>query len=295
VREFGELLTSAGGRRAQLGYELAKGLPEIEADAAQLGQVAMNLITNAGEALGDAVGTVVVRTGTVLLPAEFGGSRIGAELGPGPHVYFEVQDNGCGMDEATCARIFDPFFTTKFTGRGLGLAAALGIVRVHLGAIEIESEPGVGSRFRVLLPAIPARRAAVAERASDIAGWRGEGTILVVDDDEGVRAFAVAALRRCGLEVLVAPSGREALEIYERRGGEIRAVLLDRTLPGAGGEEVFSAIRRLRPDVRVILMSGYAEERVAGAFAGPALAGFLRKPFTPEALAREVRKALEPN
>ena len=294
VRELGELLTSASGRRAGLVYELASGLPEIEADAAQLGQVAMNLITNAGEALGDAVGRVVVRTGSVVLPAEFDGSRIGSELGPGPHVYFEVQDDGCGMDEATSARIFDPFFTTKFTGRGLGLAAALGIVRAHRGAIEIESEPGRGSRFRVLLPAIAARRPAVSEHARDVADWRGEGAILVVDDDEGVRAFAVEVLRRCGLEVLAAASGREALEIYERRGGEIRAVLLDRTLPGAGGEEVFSAIRRLRPDARVILMSGYAEERAADAFAGRALAGFLRKPFTPEALAREVRRALEP-
>ncbi|HZO07740.1 MAG TPA: PAS domain S-box protein [Myxococcota bacterium] len=291
VRELGELLGSAGGRRARLSYELAEDLPQIEADATQLGQVAMNLITNAGEALGDAVGSVVVRTGTVDLPADLAGTLTGAELQPGPHVYFEVQDDGGGMDEATRARIFDPFFTTKFTGRGLGLAAALGIVRAHRGAIEIESEPGRGSRLRVLLPAVPARRPAAAEGASDAAAWRSAGTVLVVDDDEGVRAFAVAALGRCGFDVIAAASGSEALELYARRAGEIRAVLLDRTLPGSGGEEVFSAIRRIRPDARVVLMSGYAEEGAAAPFAGP-VAGFLRKPFTPEALARELRRAL---
>ncbi len=289
VRELGELLASAGGRRARLAYELRADLPAILGDAAQLGQVAMNLITNAVEALGDAGGAIAIRTGTQGLPAAATGQRLGAALGAGEHVYFEVEDSGCGMDEATLGRIFDPFFTTKFTGRGLGLAAALGIVRGHGGAIEIESRPGRGSRFRVLVPAGAPLRAVARAAASDATPWRGSGTVLLVDDDEGVRAFGVAALRRCGLEVLTAADGREALELYARRAGEIDVVVLDRTLPGAAGADVLAAIRRIRPDAGVVLMSGYADEPAAD----PSAAGFLHKPFSHEALAGEVRRVLE--
>jgi CheY-like chemotaxis protein len=296
VRELGDLLASAGGRRARPVYELRSDLPAILGDATQLGQVAMNLITNAAEALDDAGGTISIRTGTLQLPAAPAGQRLGAELGPGEHVYFEVEDSGCGMDPATQARIFDPFFTTKFTGRGLGLAAALGIVRGHGGAIEIESHRGRGSRFRVILPAAPPLRAAASPPAADAAPWRGSGTVLLVDDDEGVRAFGVAALRRCGLGVLVARDGREALELYAQRSAEIDVVVLDRTLPGTHNDDVLGAMRRIRPDVRVVLMSGYAEEPPAGPPPAPpgGLAGTLRKPFTHEALAGEVRRLLEP-
>jgi CheY-like chemotaxis protein len=294
VRELGELLTSAGGRRARLAYELRADLPAILGDAAQLGQVAMNLITNAAESLREAGGTIAIRTGTLRLGAAPVGHRLGATLGAGEHVYFEVEDDGCGMDEATLGRIFDPFFTTKFTGRGLGLAAALGIVRGHGGAIEIESRPGKGSRFRVLFPAgAPLSAAAAAAAPSEYAPWRGSGTVLLVDDDEGVRAFGVAALLRCGLSVLTAADGREALELYARRAGEIDVVVLDRTLPGAAGDDVLTAIRRIRPDAGVVLMSGYAEEPAAEPGAGGGAAGFLHKPFTHEALASEVRRVLE--
>jgi PAS domain S-box-containing protein len=295
VRELGELLTSAGGRRARRVYELHPGLPAVLGDAAQLGQVAMNLITNAAEALGAAGGTIAIRTGVLTLPAARGGQRLGATLGDGEHVYFEVEDSGCGMDAATLQRIFDPFFTTKFTGRGLGLAAALGIVRGHGGAIEIESHPGRGSRFRVILPAAPPLGAAEVERPADGAPWRGSGTVLFVDDDEGVRAFGVAALRRCGLRVLTARDGREALDLYARHSGEIDVVVLDRTLPGSNGDDVFGSIRRIRPDAAVVLMSGYAEDPAGGPapLPGGGPAGYLRKPFSHEALAREVRGVLE--
>jgi PAS domain S-box-containing protein len=294
VRELGDLLASAGGRRARLAYELRADLPAIPGDASQLGQVAMNLITNAAEALGDAGGTIAIRTGTLENAAAPAGQRLGAILAAGEHVYFEVEDSGCGMDEATLGRIFDPFFTTKFTGRGLGLAAALGIVRGHGGAIEIESRPGRGSRFRVLFPvggrlcATPAPAAPGAP-----APWRGSGTVLLVDDDEGVRAFGVAALLRCGLTVLTASDGHEALEVYARRADEIDVVVLDRTLPGSAGDDVLSAIRRIRPDAGVVLMSGYAEKPAADPHAVVAAAGFLHKPFTHEALAGEVRRVLE--
>jgi CheY-like chemotaxis protein len=254
----------------------------------------MNLITNAAEALGDAGGRISLRTGTLDLPAPPAGQQLGAKLGSGLHVYFEVEDTGCGMDEATLERIFDPFFTTKFTGRGLGLAAALGIVRGHGGALDIESLQGRGSRFRAIFPAIAQeRRLAGSEAAESGRPWRGSGTVLLVDDDEGVRAFGVASLARCGLRVIAASDGREALDLYARRSGEIDVVVLDRTLPGAGGDDVFDEMRRIRPDARVVLMSGYVDEPGASAPRTDHAAGFLRKPFTHEALAREVCRALE--
>jgi signal transduction histidine kinase/CheY-like chemotaxis protein len=293
VHELGDLLASAGGRRARLVYELPPELPETLGDPAQLGQVAMNLITNASEALGDEGGTISIRTGTLDLPVAPAGQRLGAALDGGPHVYFEVEDTGCGMDEATLGRIFDPFFTTKFTGRGLGLAAALGIVRGHGGALEIESHPGRGSRIRVIFPAVarePTR--ASPEAPENGSSWRGSGTVLLVDDDEGVRAFGEAALTRCGLRVITAFDGREALDLYARRSSEIDVVVLDRTLPGTAGDDVLSEMRRVRPDASVVLMSGYAEDASAGSGMERA-AGYLRKPFTHEALAQEVRKVLE--
>jgi PAS domain S-box-containing protein len=294
ARELGDLLSSAGGRRARMVYELVPDLPGMLGDPAQLGQVVMNLITNAAEALGDAGGRISLRTGTLDLPAPPAGQQLGAKLGSGLHVYFEVEDTGCGMDEATLERIFDPFFTTKFTGRGLGLAAALGIVRGHGGALDIESLQGRGSRFRAIFPAIAQeRRLAGSEAAESGTPWRGSGTVLLVDDDEGVRAFGVASLARCGLRVIAASDGREALDLYARRSGEIDVVVLDRTLPGAGGDDVFDEMRRIRPDARVVLMSGYVDEPGASAPRTDHAAGFLRKPFTHEALAREVCRALE--
>ncbi len=293
VRELGDLLASAGGRRARLVYELASDLPDALGDPAQLGQVAMNLITNAAEALGEAGGTISIRTGTLELPVAAAGQRLGAALDAGPHVYFEVEDSGCGMDEATLGRIFDPFFTTKFTGRGLGLAAALGIVRGHGGALEIESHPGQGSRIRVVFPAVARVSASAAPETSESgASWRGSGTVLLVDDDEGVRAFGVAALARCGLRVITASDGPEALDLFARRCSEIDVVVLDRTLPGTAGDDVFHEMHRIRPDASVVLMSGYAEEPDTGSVTGRA-AGFLPKPFTHETLALEVRRALE--
>jgi PAS domain S-box-containing protein len=294
VREMAQLLESSVGRRAELILELADDLVTVAGDSAQLSQLVMNLLTNAAEAVGETGGHIVMRTGVFQdAPSEEGFHRLGEPLPEGPAVYVEVEDNGCGMDAETLRRIFDPFFTTKFTGRGLGLAAALGIVRGHGGAIELESQAEVGTRFRVVIPASKAARAAPQPGTFDSESWRGSGTVLVIDDDEGVRSLAREALERAGLRVLSAGHGHVGVEVFERHADEIRLVILDRTMPTASGAQVFDAIRRIRRDTPVVLVSGYSEKRAAECLSGRDLAGFLQKPFRPEALLQTVRRAFE--
>jgi signal transduction histidine kinase/CheY-like chemotaxis protein len=294
VSEMAQLLESTISGQTTVVYSLQKDLPLIEADDSQLSQVVMNLLTNAVEAVGEGEGRIEIATGTTRIDAASGVETVfGEELPEGTYVYLQVSDTGCGMDPDTRSRIFDPFFTTKFTGRGLGLAAVLGAVRGHRGAIEIESVPGQGTRFRVLFPrASTLREEAVAE-AGGGSEWLGSGMILVVDDDGGVRELAQESLERVGLSVLCANTGREGIEIFARHRDEIRAVFLDRTMPDISGEEAFDEIRRIRSDARVVLVSGYSEEQAAQHFAGTELVGFLQKPFLPEMLVKKVRQALE--
>jgi CheY-like chemotaxis protein len=294
VEEMAQLLEGAVSGKAELIYDLAEDLPVVEADAAQLSQIVMNLIINATEAVREGAGRTVLRTGEIeseKVDREF---LVGSEgLISDSYVFIEVIDDGCGMDAQTRSKIFDPFFTTKFAGRGLGLAATLGTVRSHGGAVELDSEVGRGTRFRLLLPSA-GRRApqAVLEDAS-IEDWRGQGTVLVADDDEGVRELLEETLRRAGLTVLLAGDGREAVEIFRRRSDEIQIVVLDRTMPHTGGEAAFDEIRRIRSDVHVILVSGYSEDRAAWHFIDKGLDAFLQKPFEPMALLERVRRILE--
>ncbi len=294
VREMAQLVESATAGKPVLAYDLLEDLPAVEADAAQLSQVVMNLITNASEAVGDGHGRITLRTGTVDADrVALAQTYLGDDLEGGIYVYVEVADTGCGMDAETRARIFDPFFTTKFTGRGLGLAAVLGIVRGHKGAIEIESEPGRGTRFRVLFPRSTRPPALGPSEPVDVQEWRGSGVVLVVEDDDGVREFIEVTLKRCGLSVLCAADGREGIELFRRHRDEIRVVLLDRTMPTTSGEEAFDEMRRIRPDARIILVSGYSGEKATEHFAGKGLAGFLQKPFLPQTLLQKVRALLK--
>jgi PAS domain S-box-containing protein len=294
VEEMAQLLEAAVSGKIELVYDLAEDLPAVEADAAQLSQVVMNLITNATEAVRDGAGRTVLRTGQVEAEKVERNFFIWSNaLLSGRCVFIEVIDSGCGMDAETQAKIFDPFFTTKFKGRGLGLAATVGIVRSHGGAIEIDSEEGRGTRFRVLLPSAERRVLPVAPENRSIEDWRGRGTVLVVDDDEGVREVVAEILRRAGLTVLLAGDGREAVKLFRRHADEIRVVVLDRTMPDINGEEAFEEIRRIRSDARIILMSGYSEERAAWHFIDRGLYAFLHKPFEPMALLERVRRILE--
>ncbi len=282
VRELATLLRTALTKQGTLVWELAVDLPAITADPTQIRQVVMNLITNASDSLGEGAGTIALRTGTV---------ADGDEVpGPGQFVYLEVVDNGCGMDTGTLQRIFDPFFSTKFTGRGLGLSAVMGIVESHGGHIRIRTAPAEGTTFRVLFPATAGDANTPPRRISG-ADWRGHGTVLVIEDEDEVREVVGRMLERLGFHVIAAQDGVAALERLDEHDGSVAAVLLDLSMPRMGGYEVLQRIRGRKPELPVILMSGYTEQEVASKVldARSGVVGFLQKPFLPEDLTSVLR------
>ncbi|HET8833096.1 MAG TPA: ATP-binding protein [Gemmatimonadales bacterium] len=289
VREMATLLRTAISKQAGLVWDLATDLPAISAGPTQVRQIVMNLLTNASDALGDASGTITLRTGRAEDP----------RAGSGTHdfVFLEVTDTGCGMDAGTLQRIFDPFFSTKFSGRGLGLAAVMGIVESHHGHIRIRTAPGDGTTFRILFPAVGAPADDIERPRTSGADWRGRGTVLLAEDEEGVREVVGRMLERMGFRVLPAQDGMAALEALDRSGGAITAVLLDVSMPRMGGSEVLRRIRETRPDLPVILMSGYTEQEVASKLLNgdQSATGFLQKPFLPEDLASVLRHLAQPS
>ena len=294
VAEMVHLLEVSISKNATLEHLFADGVPDIEADATQVRQIIMNLIINASDAIGDKGGIISIATGAMECDqATLAGTCLDDDLPAGVYSYFEVSDTGEGMDRETRAKIFDPFFTTRFPGRGLGLAAVLGIVRGHRGAIEVHSEPKRGTRFRLLFPAMDsAPEEGIAAAAREGEGPGGGGTVLLVDDDELVRAVAGRMLENLGFEVRTAGDGRAALEVFAEHQEAIRCVLLDLTMPRMGGEETLRELRRIDENVEVILSSGYDESEIALRFAGKGLAGFIQKPYTAAGLAHKLREAL---
>ncbi len=302
IEEITHLLSVSLGRNVTLKFDLAQSLPVFEGDATQVRQVLMNLIINASEAVGDKVGVVKLSTGLMDCDRDYldGTSivRLSTLDDPpaeGSYVFLEVADTGVGMDSETLAKIFDPFYSTKFTGRGLGLAAVLGIVRSHAGSIWIESEPGQGTTLRVLFPSMgalaesPARELLLtpAEKA-----WRAEGKILVVDDDETVRSLARRMLERQGFSVLTVNDGLAAVQLFAERSADIACVLLDLTMPELDGEACFDELRRIDPDVRVIMSSGYNEQDVTNRFVDRGAIGFIQKPYGVDELINKLRETL---
>jgi CheY-like chemotaxis protein/two-component sensor histidine kinase len=293
VGEMRALIGSSVSGKTTFELDLQSGLPAVEAEPAQISQIVMNLVTNAVEAERDGAGRIGVRTGVVTIDGPLPGALFADRMEQGRHVYLEVSDAGVGMDEETRANMFDPFFTTKFTGRGLGLAAVAGIVRAHRGAIQVESEPGAGTVFRVLLPATEGDAARTADASDPVPSWSTTGLALVIDDDPGVREVAEEVLRRAGLTVMTAEDGHSGEKLFDANADRIRVVLLDRTMPSLSGADTFDALLARKPDAKIVLMSGYSEERVTAELASHGLAAFLKKPFLPETLLARVREVLE--
>ncbi len=291
VRDMEHLLKASVSKKAELQYQLADALPAVHADATQLRQIIMNLVINASESLGEKEGRIVVSTGAQFCDHAFlEGSILGPGLPEGNYAYLEVSDTGSGMSPDTMAKVFDPFFSTKFTGRGLGLATVYGITRSHQGAIKLDSTIGQGTTFRVLIPTIQQAAQAAEEPApATSAAWRGRGTVLVVEDEDAIRAFTRAVLERLGFRILLAENGRQAVDLFQahaatRPAGEqerIVCVLLDMTMPHLNGEETFRALREIQRDLRIIITSGYSEQDVVPRFAREPHTGFLLKPYRP--------------
>ena len=291
VAEITHLLTVSISKRVRLEYDLAPGLPAIEADSAQLQQVVMNLVTNASEAIGETEGVIQIATSL----SDFGEQEIetvlpGQGLVPGPYVTLRVTDTGCGMEPEVQARIFDPFFSTKGSGRGLGLSAMLGIVRGHRAGLEIHSDAGLGSVFQIHFRASQAKVVSSAGPEAEARKGGYHGKVLLVDDEADLRFSFGSMLQHLGFQVVAARDGVEALERFQK--GEFALVFMDLTMPRMDGKEAFLQMKARDSEVKVILASGYSEGEAIDSLHGLRPTGFIQKPFDLQALTGAVDRAL---
>jgi two-component system, cell cycle sensor histidine kinase and response regulator CckA len=300
VEQNSHLLRTCIPNTISLDLGLARDLPTIETDAAQLQQVVMNILMNAAEAVGEQPGAVSLTTGAVFCDdAELSKSRVEAKPHAGQFVYVEVSDTGCGMDAETQRCLFDPFFSTKFAGRGLGMSAVLGIVRAHHGAIFVSSAMGRGTTVRVLFPAQPKPSSTASEECEPSAAQPTTmvasslpGTVLIVDDDDLARSSCRALVESSGMHVLTAADGEEAIAVYRDHKDEIACILLDLTMPKKDGMDTLKELRMMGATVPIILVSGYGEAEATRKFAGLGLAGFMQKPFGLQDAVEEIRRAI---
>jgi len=283
-REITGLLSSKIPQGIQVKLHLASALPKVRVDVPQLHQVVSSLILNASEAIEagrDKEGSeavITLTTGVMRASRQYLGESLTNEALPeGDYVFIEVSDTGCGMDTETIEHIFDPFFTTKQYGRGMGLSAGLGIMLGHQGTIRVESEPGMGSGFRLLLPPVEEKK---VTRTSAVRDWKGSGLVLVVDDNDLVRKLSCRMLEKMGFNTVAASNGKQAIKRFREKSDELVAVILDFSMSGMDGEEVFMALHNIRAEVPVVLCSGFTRQDVLDRFRAQGLAGFLHKPYS---------------
>jgi len=300
VGEMMGLLEVAVSKRVKAFYKLNVGNAMCRGDATQIRQIIMNLITNASEAVSESGGSIHVETGLRECSQAFVEScssvfdQTNTEMAPaGTYVYFQVKDHGHGMDESILAKIFDPFFTTKITGRGLGLAAVLGIVRGHHGFIKIDTKPNEGTLFQVLFPAVAVSPDDVVKakiRRKD--KWHGSGNILLADDEESVLDVTSCMLARMGFETLTATNGEQAIEMFRKHADQIACVILDVTMPFMNGVQAFHEIRSINKHAKVVLSSGFNKQDVSKGIDLAGLADFIQKPYETRSLRECLRKLL---
>jgi len=292
VSQTAHLLHVSASKQVELRFQLADDLPLVMADANQIRQIVMNLVVNASEAIGQHHGLITLTTGLIHPDAStFAGCPYAPEKPAAAYVFLEIRDNGCGMSAAILNRIFEPFFTTKFAGRGLGLAAAIGIVRSHTGALRVESKPGEGSTFTLYLPAseIPSKKEASLEPTNT--PWNPEGTLLIIDDEAPVRTVAERMAQTLGFSALCAADGDQGIQLFELYRNRITLVLVDLAMPGLSGEETLARLRAIDPTLRAVLMSGYNQPDAPAPVDGKP-PSFLAKPFSIAQFQSIVRHAI---
>jgi two-component system, cell cycle sensor histidine kinase and response regulator CckA len=295
VKENIQILEVSVPKTAQIRFELGSPPPRIQGDVGQIQQIVMNLIINAGEAVGPNPGTITVRTGRIELTNNENQywKYSATPLAPGSYAFLQISDNGHGMKPEVLDRIFDPFFTTKFTGRGLGLAAVLGIIRGHKGGVHITSEEGKGTRFDVVFPLVETIPTADAQEEQMASVSDGEGkTLLVIDDEASVLELLTDVLTEQKFKVIGALNPLEGIELYLRHQQSIAMIVLDYSMPGMDGKAAFEELVKINKNVKVLLCSGYTEEEMELAFGDVRPSGFIHKPYQPAALVERIARVL---
>ena len=296
VKSTGKLIRASVSSHITLKIKLAKTLPGVEGDMAQIQQLILNFIVNSADAIGSKSGEIKVSTGARHIDRQTLDKLYnGPSLKPGQYVIIEVCDTGCGMSIEMITKIFDPFFTTKKTGSGLGLSAVLGIVRGHHGAIQVHSAEGRGTAFRVYLPSTDREFKETMISTVEVEAWQGDGKVLIVDDDMRVRHVAKAFIESLHFDVLTADDGKEGLEMFAKHHANLSAVLLDMTMPVLGGVEAMAGMRAIDGKVPIVLVSGYSEVEAGTLIAGDRPDAFLQKPFKAKALKTTIYEVMHPS
>jgi signal transduction histidine kinase/CheY-like chemotaxis protein len=299
VRDNTEMLRTTTSAAVSTELHLSPELPAITADIAHIQQVVMNLISNAAESILEQPGQVRITTGTQNCDqACLSASLLEEKPEPGRYVFLEVSDNGCGMSQETLQRLFDPFFTTKFTGRGLGMSAVMGIIRIHNGALFVESEPDKGTTFRALFPVsesalpTPVQEPVIPPPESTIPESSLSGLVLVVDDEKPVLKICTKMIQLCGFTVITACDGIDAVAKFREQADEIAVVLMDLTMPNMDGLTAMSEIYKISPDIKVIISSGFNKEELSERITDQPPCGFIRKPYSMNVLEAEMRRVM---
>lgn len=293
VEEMAHLLHVSVSPVATIQFNFDEALPAIEADATQLRQVILNLIVNASESLGESDAVISLSIGCAEVEAgTFSESCLHGDITAGAYVFFRIADKGSGLSEDDKANLFDPFYKGKYLGSGLALSSVLGIVREHGGAISVEGKIGKGATVTAYFPVSDGPASMVVEPPATAPPWRGDGTVLIVDDEPNARKIAQLFLEEVGFEVLLAEDGRRGVELFGEHANEVVAVVLDLTMPHMSGAETFHELRKIRRDIPVLLSSGYSEQDVTDRFSGQPWAGFIQKPYRFAALVFKLKEIL---
>ena len=296
VDDVVKMLKPTISQKVDIQLDLTPGIPPVSGDVSQLRQIAMNLVINASEAIGKGQGRIYLS----LAPFDFAEGTLhkdylGKAIAPGRHVCLEVADDGCGMDEETLRRIFEPFYTTKFTGRGLGMSAVLGIITSHKGALQLSSELGRGTTFKVYLPVQGGNppEAEARGQADPSAPWQGSGTVLLVEDECQVRYVARALLENFGFDVVEAGNGKEALELFLSNPSQIALVVTDMGMPVMDGYELLVALKKFDTGLPIIISSGFGDVDVASRLDQKDVAGMIGKPYNTEQFRDVIKRVMQ--